>query len=109
MAMFTLARLGERVDVDLWHYQTRWDNRSIQGALNFLVPYVETDKKWPYEEIKGVQPSALYPLLWQAAIIYGTPEYQKCVSKLIAEKDINRQLLLLYPPKSPNPDEEKTR
>jgi acetyl esterase/lipase len=51
LAGFTeLARLGKMVDVDLWNYETE-NGRSIRKAYEFLMPYIATDKEWPYPEL----------------------------------------------------------
>jgi len=74
--MFTLAALGERVGVDLWSFQTD-DGRSIRKAIDWLAPYASGEAEWKHEQISGVHPEALYPLLRWAAIAYGESEYEK--------------------------------
>lgn len=49
-AFIKLAEFGERLEVDLWGYETK-DGRSIRGAEAFLKPYLDGMKKWPYEQI----------------------------------------------------------
>ncbi|TWT84638.1 Alginate lyase [Planctomycetes bacterium CA13] len=45
-----LARLGEKVGVDLGSYETP-DGRSITKARAFLAPYIKGDKKWDYQQL----------------------------------------------------------
>src|SRR5947207_8077818 len=67
--LMELATLGERVGVDLWNFQTR-DGRSIRKALDFLTPIAIGDRKWQYQELGGVKPESLFPLMRRAAAVY---------------------------------------
>lgn len=49
-AFHSLADLGDKVGVDLRNYETN-DGRSIQKAQAFLAPYLQGDKKWPYQQL----------------------------------------------------------
>jgi Alginate lyase len=49
-ALFALATLGDRVGVDLWHFETA-DGRGIRKALDWLIPFGIGEKPWPYEQI----------------------------------------------------------
>src|SRR2546423_3195908 len=60
-----LATLGARVGVDLWNFQTH-DGRSIRKALDFLTPIAIGEKKWQYQELGGVKPESLFPLMRRA-------------------------------------------
>ncbi len=60
--LMLLATLGERVGVDLWNFQTN-DGRSIRKALDFLTPIALGERKWQYQELGGVKPESLFPLL----------------------------------------------
>ena len=81
--LMTLANLAERVDVDLWHYETD-DGRSIRQALDFIVPYLnDPEKKWPYQQLKGLdRASDSAPLLRQAAEKYHEPAYEVVITSL---------------------------
>jgi Alginate lyase len=65
-AFVELASLGDRAGVDLWHYQTP-DGRSIRKALDYLIPFALGDKPWTTEEIGGLKPEALWPIVREAA------------------------------------------
>ncbi|HYK20384.1 MAG TPA: alginate lyase family protein, partial [Pyrinomonadaceae bacterium] len=67
--LMTLARLGENVGVDLWHYETP-DGRSIHKALDFLVPFATSEKKWPYQQLGEWPPQMLFPLIRRASAHY---------------------------------------
>lgn len=49
-ALITLAQLGEHVNVNLWQYRSK-DGRSINGAIDFLRPFADPKKTWPYPQI----------------------------------------------------------
>jgi hypothetical protein len=90
-ALFTLAALGERVGVDLWHFEAR-DGRSLRRALDFLAAYADPEKSWPYKDLKFDR-SALIPLLQQAVAVYG-PTYCEALAKL-PQKQVSQDLAQL--------------
>ena len=71
---FTLARLADEVGSDLWHYETK-DGRSIQGALDYLVPFADGTKQWPYPQIAPFETDGLVVLLRQAAVVWKADRY----------------------------------
>ena len=74
-AMSKLARIGEHVGVDLWHFKTD-DGRSIRRGLDFVLPYLLGHKEWPYEQIEemSVSPSDM-GLFYLAAVRYNESKY----------------------------------
>lgn len=85
-ALFTLATLGEKVGVDLWHFETK-DGRGLRKALDFLAMYAESEKKWPYKDLKFDR-SGLISLLEQGAAVYGEA-YHRTLAKL-SPKDLSQ-------------------
>ncbi|MEX0613808.1 MAG: alginate lyase family protein [Pirellulales bacterium] len=79
--LMRLAALGERLGVDLWHYETE-DGRSIRVAIDFLVPFGLGEQQWPYQQIDGFSRRAIRPLLRQAAVKYPDAPYRAQVAKL---------------------------
>ena len=51
-----LALLGEKLGVDLWHYESP-KGGSIPKAVDFLVPYWRGEKKWTWQQIEPFGPS----------------------------------------------------
>jgi Alginate lyase len=90
-----LATLGERVGVDLWHFQTH-DGRSIRRALDFLTPVALGERKWEYQEISGLQPQMLFPLMRRAANAYKDKQYQELMVR-VPDVDANDRSRLLRP------------
>jgi hypothetical protein len=80
-AMFTLAELGERVDVDLYHYHTK-DGRSIRSALDYLSPYFTDPASWPHRQIAKVRPpdEGLAELLRQASLVFHETKYEQLLN-----------------------------
>ena len=76
-ALFTLAELGRRVDVDLFSYHTS-DGRSLRAAIGYMAPYFNADKHWPDQQIKEVKhpDDGMAALLRRAAIAYREPKYE---------------------------------
>ena len=90
-AMFLLARLSEHTGVDLWH---AGDSR-IRMALNFLAPYADPARPWPYPDIDEASRMRLFPLLLYAADIYKDDSYRQLIEKLPkAERDVQREQLV---------------
>lgn len=92
-ALITLAELGEHVGVNLWHYQTD-DGRSLRRALEYLYPFAAGEKKWDYQQLGGVEPQALFPLMRRAAAAYDDGKFRSMMSKVPADDPVNRALLL---------------
>jgi hypothetical protein len=79
--LMLLATLGERVGVDLWVYQTT-DGRGIRKALDFLTPVALGERKWQYQELGGVKPESLFPLMRRAANAFHDKQYQALMTKV---------------------------
>jgi hypothetical protein len=94
-ALFALATLGDRVGVDLWHFETN-DGRSIRKALDWLIPYATGEKKWEHEQLGGVRGGSLAPLLRRAAVAYRNNRYENVLDKLSGRGDLGTAGLL-YP------------
>lgn len=94
--MFELATLGERVEVDLWRFETD-DGRGIRRALEWLIPFALGEQEWGYEQLGGLDPARLAPLLRRAARAYGEPRYEHLLRR-IPGVDADDRLHLLWPP-----------
>lgn len=97
--MFTLARLGEQAGVDVWHHP---DARqpALRRALDFLAPYADAAKPWPYPEIGASNRIVLLPLLREAARVYANSAYEELLRKLPADEVARNRVQLLDPPAS---------
>jgi hypothetical protein len=83
-AWFKTAIMASKIGVDIWHYQTA-DGRSIQKALNWLMPYALGEKKWEYQQIKEYSEiSNLYFLLLEAEKHYPAGMYKNDLAKIKA-------------------------
>lgn len=91
--LMSLATLGERVGVDLWHYATA-DGRSIGRALDYLAPFTLGQSQWPHQQLGGVSKEALFPLLRQAAEHFPDKKYQAWLASIPALEATNRANLL---------------
>ena len=88
-----LASLGERAGVDLWNYQTA-DGRRIRRALEYLYPFAVGEKKWDYQQLGGVEPQALFPVMRRASAAYRDEKYGALMSKVPADDPAGRGRLL---------------
>jgi hypothetical protein len=77
-ALMDLACLGQNLGIDLWHFQTP-DDRSIRKALDFMAPYVNPERKWPYQQIERSNRGSLAILLLRAAPEYPDAHYDAAV------------------------------
>lgn len=89
----SLAELGEKAGVDLWDFQTK-DGRGIRQAIEFLVPYLEGNKKWTYEQIEAFEPKKMYPIIRSASRKYSDEKFAKIASSIPKLTPEERGLLL---------------
>jgi hypothetical protein len=95
--LFALAALAERVDVDLWGYESP-DGRSLRKALDYLVPFAVAEKQWPHKQIRKLRPASLAPLLRRAAIAWREPRYEALLARLPGVREDDRMNLLTPKP-----------
>ncbi len=88
-----LATLGERLGVDLWHYQTS-DGRSIRRAIAFLSPFALGERKWSYQQIGEWSPRIMFPVLRRAAVRYEDADFRALLRKIPKEDPAERRNLL---------------
>ena len=91
--MLILAEMGEDLGIDLSHHESS-DGRSIRKALEYLMPYADSENKWPHKQIADLDRIDLLPLLRFAVKTYGDESYKKLIEKLPEERLTDRSLLL---------------
>lgn len=79
--LFELATLGENMGVNLWEYRTP-DGRSLRGALDYLIPFVSGQQKWPYKQIVEYKTGEISPLLAVASAKYRDERYLELARRL---------------------------
>jgi hypothetical protein len=88
-----LSNLAEKVNVDLWHYETK-DGRSIQKGFEYIMPYALAEKKWEYQQIGPINLKDLSQALLFTKGKLTIPAYSNNDSKF-SEK-LNAIDLLVY-------------
>ena len=79
--LMLLARLGEDVGLDLWHFETA-DGRSIRKALDYLAPFGLGEQKWPHKQIGEWPQHSVDDLIRQAAAKFSESKYREWAKKL---------------------------
>jgi len=104
-ALFHLAELARHVNIDMFNYTSN-DGRSLKKALDYLMPFIQGKKKWPYqqmsEEIWFVESQQevnelLLEILQAAAIIYDDFSYADSLKFLGLKNQQYHISNLLYP------------
>ena len=78
-AFLVAARLGERVSLDLWGVESK-DGRCLRKAIDFLAEQALVKGEWPFEEIEGLAPGKVFPILRMAAVSCGLPRYEALIA-----------------------------
>ena len=78
---FIAARLAENNQIDLWHYQTK-NGKNIKAALDWLMPYIKSEKQWEYEQIQKKGYGETVRILNTASKKYSNPEYAALAKKI---------------------------
>jgi hypothetical protein len=95
-ANFGIAQLAAGVGVDLFGYQTS-DGRSLRKALDFLAPYADPNKVWPYMQIMPDDRSQLLELLRRGSVAYNAPSYETALENYYAAVLPSNIVELVYP------------
>ena len=83
LGFFTLARLGESVDIDLWNFATA-DGRSIKKAFEWVMPFANGEREWTYKQIKPRTFENTARLLRIGAVKYKDQKYSSIARQLEA-------------------------
>jgi hypothetical protein len=95
-ALSVLARIGEHVDVDLWHYSSG-DGRGIRPALDFVMPYLAGGTPWPHEQIVEMSVSTSdMGLFYMATTRYRDSTYLRVLQQTNGTPEFNEYATLLY-------------
>ncbi len=89
--LFKVAIQGDRLGVDLWHYQTE-DGRGIRPALDYIVQHIEPQPgQVDTHLLQEIGVKRIGPLLEIAASIYQEPDYMRLANLIGWESrlDIN--------------------
>jgi hypothetical protein len=89
----SLATLGDRVGVDLWHFETK-DGRNIRRAVDYLLPYSAGEKKWDHQQLGGWSAGGFTSILRRAAVKYPDERYSAALAKVAAGSSANWRDLL---------------
>lgn len=81
-AWMQVAKVSRDVGgLDLYNYQTA-DGRGLRKALDFLVPYLLGEQKWPHKTM-GDEDHTYYAAMFRAAAsVYGEPRYAAVAQQL---------------------------
>lgn len=93
-AFFTLASVGERLDMDIWN--TNENGTSIRRAFDYAAPYLAPDEPWPFGDVGKYDPFVFTPLFHRAAMVYKDDRYHKFLTTLPREKVFRDRAQLLY-------------
>lgn len=74
-AFFGIAKYAEQVNIDLWHLTK--DQKGIQKALDYLLPFFLEPKKWPHKNLGDDITIFLPDILSQAYYIYKEKKYKE--------------------------------
>ncbi|WP_421412513.1 alginate lyase family protein [Serratia plymuthica] len=79
-ALVLMAGVAQRQGIDLWHYRST-QGSSLLAALDFMAPYADAGRKWPYPSLDRVG-VRIVPLLIQADSLMKTDRYQPVIEKV---------------------------
>lgn len=66
---FRLASVAERLEIDLWNYETA-DGRGIKKAFSWMLSFATGEQDWKHREIRGLEFDRLIPLARTASVKY---------------------------------------
>jgi len=91
-----LANLGQKMGVDLWNFETS-NGRSINKALEFLLPFANGEKKWEHQQLGKLEEAVenLKTDFLMATSVTGEKKYSEIISSIKSPEKIIE--ILIYP------------
>ncbi len=94
-AMAKLARIGDRVKVDIWDYTTP-DGRSIKKALDYILPFISGENQWENKQITDFKVKTFFDLFVMASDAYHTDVYTNAALKNLGNDSSTMSESILY-------------
>lgn len=94
-ALTALAVMGQRVEIDLWHYRNQAGG-GIAAALRFFEPYVR-GLPWPWTQLSPPSWHKLSAMLRLAAISLDEPDFAPFLASMATPSLPVQPFELLYP------------
>lgn len=88
-ALEAVAMAGTLVDGiggEVWRYRSA-DGRSLEAAIDFLLPYYLNPEAWPYRQIKPFDPIRGAQLLLVAGEALGREDWLEAARRMVAQAD----------------------
>jgi len=84
-AHLLLCRYAESLGDDRW--QRVQDGRSLQPAIDYLLPFIRHPERWPYDDLRGIEYDSALRVLLQARRGYKQDQdkYQQVIDALPVE------------------------
>jgi len=93
-AYLSLARLAKHLNIDIWKFKNS-KGASLKSAVDFIGPYTNPIKNWPYEQIRDSDEDKLAHILIQTAFQYPDEvKYMNWLNQIPKEKLHNKTLLM---------------
>ena len=68
-AWMKIAKLAQHVGIDLYHTKNK-NNVGLQKAVEWLIPYLEEKKKWPYQQLNKFNKDQALSIVQRATKVY---------------------------------------
>jgi len=94
-AMFLVANLAKKVDVDV--YETDKVDSRLRAGLNYLIPYTDPNKQWPYSTIGDTDRMKLFIILQMADRVYPDGNYLDEVEQLPLDRRKSQRTNIVFP------------
>jgi hypothetical protein len=75
-----LARLGDRVGIDLWNHAA--GGKNLRKAVDYLVLYWLNPTTWQGQQIKAFESRTALPILLTAARVWNDPRYTEVANQI---------------------------
>lgn len=90
LGLFNLAKIGDKIGIDLWNYQTP-KGSGLQKALDYLLPYALGEKNWPQKQISPINMNELHDLICEATVHYEDNKVYKQAFNSLDRKNITSE------------------